>query len=366
MEWYKKNWLCVVLLFLFFPAGAYLLWKYHSNWNKNIKMGITIVMALFFVLITSSCFAKIDPEELSLDGQTFTLDLNETKDINVIVSPEDADVSAVEFISDDNEIAAFEKAQNEEQLYGTVTAISEGKTFVYVRFKDIESEKIEIVVEDKARIEAERKENAIEVDDLISDIGEVSLNSKRAIALARSYYDKLENESKKYVTKYSVLTAAEDKYEEIYDAASQKAQEVTDAINDIGNVTLYSENAINEARSAYDALDDDVKTLVKNYSILTNAESKLGELKEAEAERKAQEELERQQATQNNSISGGNTISGNSGSSSYYGTVYWTPNGEKYHTTRHCRTLSRSKTIYSGSIAEAQANGKYEECKVCG
>ena len=44
------------------------------------------------------------------------------------------------------------------------------------------------------------------------------------------------------------------------------------------------------------------------------------------------------------------------------GTVYWTPNGEVYHSTAGCPTLSRSKTVYSGTVAES---GKSRACKVC-
>ncbi len=56
--------------------------------------------------------------------------------------------------------------------------------------------------------------------------------------------------------------------------------------------------------------------------------------------------------------------SSGSGSSGYSGggTVYWTPGGSVYHCTRYCSTLSRSKTIYSGSISES---GKPRGCKVC-
>ena len=45
------------------------------------------------------------------------------------------------------------------------------------------------------------------------------------------------------------------------------------------------------------------------------------------------------------------------------GTVYWTPNGEVYHLSSHCRTLSRSRTIYSGTVAES---GKPRVCSICG
>jgi len=50
-------------------------------------------------------------------------------------------------------------------------------------------------------------------------------------------------------------------------------------------------------------------------------------------------------------------------SSGHGGTVYWTPYGSVYHVSRNCPTLSRSRTIYSGSISES---GKSRCCKVCG
>ena len=43
--------------------------------------------------------------------------------------------------------------------------------------------------------------------------------------------------------------------------------------------------------------------------------------------------------------------------------VYWVPNGGVWHVSRSCPTLSRSRTIYSGTIAQS---GKPRCCKVCG
>ena len=51
-----------------------------------------------------------------------------------------------------------------------------------------------------------------------------------------------------------------------------------------------------------------------------------------------------------------------SGGSGSYGTVYWVPGGTVWHSTPDCSTLSRSKTILSGSIAES---GKPRGCYVC-
>lgn len=47
------------------------------------------------------------------------------------------------------------------------------------------------------------------------------------------------------------------------------------------------------------------------------------------------------------------------------GTVYWTPNGKSYHSTPHCTTLKRSKTILSGTVSEAIASGHGDPCNVC-
>lgn len=43
-------------------------------------------------------------------------------------------------------------------------------------------------------------------------------------------------------------------------------------------------------------------------------------------------------------------------------TVYWTPNGKSYHTTKSCSTLSRSKVINSGTISQS---GKNDPCDRC-
>nr|DAW41352.1 MAG TPA: Protein of unknown function (DUF4236) [Bacteriophage sp.] len=45
--------------------------------------------------------------------------------------------------------------------------------------------------------------------------------------------------------------------------------------------------------------------------------------------------------------------------------VYWTPNGKSYHTSSGCSTLSRSKTVLSGTLDEAIAAGKTDPCNVC-
>lgn len=46
-------------------------------------------------------------------------------------------------------------------------------------------------------------------------------------------------------------------------------------------------------------------------------------------------------------------------------TVYWTPNGKSYHSTRNCTALKRSTTILSGTLEEAIRTGHSDPCNLC-
>ena len=128
---------------------------------------------------------------------------------------------------------------------------------------------------------------AAAVDNLIDEIGKVTLESKQAIETARAAYDALTEKQQSYVTKLKTLTAAETAYKALVDRKA--ADDVTEKINEIGKVTLESKTAIEAARAAYNALTDDQKPLVENYDVLTAAEAELARL-EAEAKDKADRE----------------------------------------------------------------------------
>lgn len=46
--------------------------------------------------------------------------------------------------------------------------------------------------------------------------------------------------------------------------------------------------------------------------------------------------------------------------------VYWVPDGQVYHIDRDCRYIIHRDDVESGTIAQAEADGKYRVCKVCG
>ena len=119
----------------------------------------------------------------------------------------------------------------------------------------------------------------------INAIGKVEYTdeSKAKIDEARATYDALTDEQKAKVTadQLKVLTDAETAYADLKAAADQEAANAVIALIDaIGNVeyTDASKAKIDAARDAYDKLTEDQKSLVNNYSTLTEAEKRYEEL----------------------------------------------------------------------------------------
>ena len=122
---------------------------------------------------------------------------------------------------------------------------------------------------DSGNIMAVGFSGAARVRRLIDAIGEVTADSADKIAAANEAYGKLTEAEKEKVTNYPVLEAAVKAYEQLLgDIAAAEL-----AINSIGEVTADSEAAIKNARSMYDALSENGKSKVSNYSKLTEAEA---------------------------------------------------------------------------------------------
>lgn len=126
------------------------------------------------------------------------------------------------------------------------------------------------------------------VIDKITAIGTVELTEecKAKIDEARTAYNGLTESQKALVTNYNTLETAEAEYKSLKDAADQAAAAaVTAKITAIGEVAFTTESrlAIKGARTAYDALTDDQKTLVTQaqLKVLTDAEAKYAQLAEA-------------------------------------------------------------------------------------
>ena len=103
----------------------------------------------------------------------------------------------------------------------------------------------------------------------IRSIGAVTLSDKAAIEKARAGYAALSEAEKILVKNYTTLNTAITKYNALY----ADINAVISKINAIGSVTLSSSSAITAAKNAYEALTEEQKSYVTNYSTLTAAES---------------------------------------------------------------------------------------------
>ncbi len=132
---------------------------------------------------------------------------------------------------------------------------------------------------------ADDQKKADQVIDLIDKIDkEITLDSEKAIQAARNAYDKLTADQKKLVTNYKKLTDAEKGLAKLKASEEDEkaAEKVSDAIDNLGDITLDSEKKIEDARKEYEKLTDVQKKLVDNLDALEKAEQKLAELKRAQ------------------------------------------------------------------------------------
>ena len=118
--------------------------------HMQLKKCIKILFPLLVYLLLSAC--STSPTGIQLIDNKVTFDsLNHEKTLVYTIKPENADKSAIEWISEDESIACFTDS-------ATLCSKSEGETKVYATVKgtNIKSNKVSVVVTDK-KAEEERK-----------------------------------------------------------------------------------------------------------------------------------------------------------------------------------------------------------------
>lgn len=110
---------------------------------------------------------------------------------------------------------------------------------------------------------------ADKVEQTINSIGTVTLDSGKAIEEAQKLYDSCSSEVKSAINNYVTLKNAENEF------SRQRVNNVISLINQIGTITVKSESKISAAQTAYNALSVAEKSRVSNYSILSDAPQKL-------------------------------------------------------------------------------------------
>ena len=126
-----------------------------------------------------------------------------------------------------------------------------------------------------------QSEEAKAADELIAAIGEVTLESEAQIIEAEEAVAALSEEDRNSLKNDQTLTDARAAYEAL--VVDQAASEVEEAISAIGTVTLESGEAIQNARTLYDGSEADVQAAVENIADLEAAETELSTLKVEEA-----------------------------------------------------------------------------------
>lgn len=100
----------------------------------------------------------------------------------------------------------------------------------------------------------------LKVINSINNIGEVTLEKENKIKEARTDFDNLDKEQQNRVTNLNTLVAAEAKLKELFEAATEEEKinasvnAVETSINEIGEVTLASQNSIEKARKEFNDL----------------------------------------------------------------------------------------------------------------
>ena len=108
------------------------------------------------------------------------------------------------------------------------------------------------------------------------------------------------NLSSSYVKYAGTISSENDDTAENIEAQTE-ANTVIGLISSIGNVTKDSKTAIETARAAYNALSENAKEKVTNYSVLQSAEAKLAELeKQAKEEADKADKAEKEKQETNN------------------------------------------------------------------
>ena len=119
----------------------------------------------------------------------------------------------------------------------------------------------------------------------------IKLEHKGIVSDARTAYDALTENQKKYVTNYETLLSAEDAISLIEKEISENSEAADPVIKKIdaipNTVTLDSKDKVTDARNAYNLLTANQKAYVTNYKKLTKAEEEIARLEKNISELKA-------------------------------------------------------------------------------
>lgn len=136
ISWYQKTWAIVLFLFLFFPVGLFLMWKY-SKFKTVPKAIITALVAFIFI------------------GSVLESPNNSTNNITTANKQQETTIQNTNSKSDSEELKEKEEKEKQEKIVAEQKAAEE-KARVEAKQKEVqEAEAAKIAAEKKAKEEAE-------------------------------------------------------------------------------------------------------------------------------------------------------------------------------------------------------------------
>lgn len=146
-KWYQKTGWIIALLFLFFPVGLFLMWKY-TTWKKTLKSFIT---AIILILAFSGMVFPDKLESITLNANADeTYDINQEVVITVTTTPGDYTLS-----TDDFQCSGGTLDYSNDTL--SFSAIETGSYRVWAEHDGIKSNVISLKIEDKSAIAEQEK-----------------------------------------------------------------------------------------------------------------------------------------------------------------------------------------------------------------
>lgn len=350
-QWYQKTWVILAFLFFFFPVGVFLMWKF-TDWKKRTKQIFSGIFGVWFIFCIFSIVSqpRVPAEKIKLgNGETIiTIDLGEYKKLPIKYEPENATPEFLECRIGDPNIIYF--SLKDEKIEGR----SEGSTTIYVKSKNLSSNTIRVVVEDKERIEAEQEEqkqkNEKQANDIVKQIKaleEPTLDNKSKIEEIRKSYDKLPSEVKTLVTNLSDLETAEKKISELEQAQREQERLEAEAAEQAEQERLAAEQAAQQKAEQEKAQQQQQQETPPQQTQQEKPQQPTQQEKPVETPKPPEQQTQPPAPpVQNN------------------GNVVWiatSGKGTKYHSSSQCGTM---KDSYSTSKQQAESMG-FSPCSKC-
>jgi hypothetical protein len=118
-----------------------------------------------------------------------------------------------------------------------------------------------------------KSKEATNADNMILEIGDVTLDSESKIVAAENAVKELSGKDYEQLENLRTLNDARSTYDELM--REKPIRDTEKKINEIGTVSMTSKQAIADAEAMFEALPEEDKKSVSNYQVLVDAKEKL-------------------------------------------------------------------------------------------